>query len=54
MSASVTKEVGQRPFVAWCERCQDGVRHYTAKRADLWAAAHNASRHATIIEPLPD
>lgn len=45
MSAVVTKETGKRPFIAWCERCQDGVRAATAKQAQAWADKHNAERH---------
>lgn len=45
MSAEVTKESGPRPFVAWCERCQDGVRHATKKRAQAWADTHNTAKH---------
>lgn len=44
--AVVAKESGPRPFIAWCEFCQDGVRHATRKRADGWADSHNANEHA--------
>ena len=45
MSAEVTKESGPLPFVAWCERCQDGVRYATTKRTQAWADKHNATKH---------
>lgn len=41
----MTKGFGPRPFIAWCEFCQDGVRHGSAKRANAWAGAHNAEQH---------
>ena len=31
MTAELTKEAGSRPYVAWCEECQEGVRHHTTK-----------------------
>jgi len=46
-TAIVTKESGPRPHVAWCEFCQDGVRHGSAKRAHVWADGHNAEHHQT-------
>ena len=45
MTATVTKEKGSRKFLAWCKDCQDGVRHGTAIRAEMWATAHNDHRH---------
>lgn len=56
MSASVTKEVGPRPFVAWCDRCQDGERHHTTKRAQSWADGHNTRNHLDIptLERITD
>ena len=43
--AVVTKEPGARPFIAWCEFCQDGVRHRTSARASAWADSHNNAEH---------
>lgn len=44
--ATVSKGFGARPFIAYCDFCQDGVRHKTKPRADEWAAQHNDDQHA--------
>jgi len=51
MSATVTKEDGPRPFIAWCEECQDGVRHATRTRAQKWADRHNEEHHTEEVSP---
>lgn len=50
MKAAVTKESGPRPYVAWCEFHQDGVRHRTSARASDWADRHNAEQHRICEE----
>lgn len=34
----------QRKTLAWCEKCQDGVRA-TKKSAQAWADEHNNCKH---------
>ncbi|AYR01017.1 hypothetical protein PBI_ISOLDE_48 [Arthrobacter phage Isolde] len=46
IQATVRKEDGPRPYLAWCDFCQDGVRHQTKARAGEWADGHNAKEHA--------
>jgi uncharacterized protein YlaI len=43
--ATVSKGFGARPFIAYCDFCQDGVRHRTVQRANNWAFRHNAEHH---------
>jgi hypothetical protein len=45
MSAGVTKGLGPRRFIAWCEFCQDGMRYGVPRKAHAWAANHNRERH---------
>lgn len=47
MSAEVQAEAfGWAPFLAWCDECQEGVRHKSAGKSQDWADKHNRERHS--------
>jgi hypothetical protein len=50
MNAEVTKDQNPRPYLAYCEFHQDGVRHTSKDRAQDWADAHNAEQHPICEE----
>jgi hypothetical protein len=44
MSATV-EVLGRGKFLAWCDKCADGIRSHRRVFAEDWALNHNASEH---------